>query len=147
MGTFLEIQAKNKLGQYALNYSHQAPVLIDKFGIAFEIHHRLKILPEFKNSDLLTKNLIKYKKEKILFDLPVSVPNHDYAFIHCCHHAISKSKLNIGPTFLNDLMQFNNLISGNILEEAEKSNCKKDVEFGIQMIKYMQGFEITIKLK
>ena len=44
---------------------HISNVLLDKFGTAFEIHHRLKTQPEIKNSDFLAKNLLK-KKENFL---------------------------------------------------------------------------------
>ena len=134
---------KKELSKFDTNYAHQAPVLLDKFGIAFEIHHRLKTQPEVKNSDYLTKNLLKYKKKNSLFGIPVSTPNDNFAFIHCCYHAIRKSKLSIGPTFLNDLMQLKDRIDKDILEDARKSNCEKEVEFGIQISKYLQGMEVV----
>ena len=52
---------------------------------------------------------------------------------------LEKSKLNIGPTFLNDLLQLKDRIDKDILEDARKSNCEKEVEFGIQISKYLQG--------
>jgi len=137
--------SKKELSKFDLNYAHQAPILLDRFGIAFEIHHRLKTQPEVKNSDHLAMNLVKYKKEKILFGIPVSIPNNNFAFIHCCYHAIRKSKLNIGPTFLNDLMQLKDRINEDILEDARKSNCTREVEFGIDISKYLQGMQITNK--
>jgi len=135
--------SKKELSEFDLNYAHQAPILLDRFGIAFEIHHRLKTQPEFKNSDHLAINLIESKKEKILFGMPVSIPNDNFAFIHCCYHAIRKSKLNIGPTFLNDLIQLKDRIDKDILEDARKSNCAREVEFGIHISKYLQGKQIT----
>ena len=133
---------KKELSKFDINYAHQAPVLLDKFGTAFEIHHRLKTQPEIKNSDFLAKNLLKNKKKNFLFGIPASTPNDNYAFIHCCYHAIRKSKLSIGPTFLNDLMQLKDRIDKDILEDARKSNCEKEVEFGIQILKYLQGIEV-----
>ncbi len=141
-GYFFLNSSKKEFLKFNFNYSHQAPILVNKFGIAFEIHHRLKKHAEVKNSDLLAKNLIKYKKEKMLFGMTVSIPNDNFAFIHCCYHAISKSKLNIGPIFLNDLMQFKNRIGKDILEDARKSNCMREVKFGINILKYLQGQHI-----
>ncbi len=134
--------SEKKIRRFNFNYAHQAPILIDRFGIAFEIHHRLKTNSEIKNSDYLTKNLIEDKRKKILFDLPVSIPSDNFAFIHCCYHAICKSKLNIGPIFLNDLMQFENRIDNRVLEYARISNCLKEVELGIEIIKYVRGSDI-----
>tara|TARA_B100000963_G_scaffold353939_1_gene369549 strand:+ start:258 stop:1340 length:1083 start_codon:yes stop_codon:yes gene_type:complete len=141
-GYFFLNSSKKKFLKFNLYYSHQAPILVNKFGIAFEVHHRLKTQPEFKNSDHLEKNLIKAKKEKMLFGMAVSVPNNNFAFIHCCYHAISKSKLTIGPIFLNDLLQFKNRIDKDILADARKSNCLREVELGISILKYLQGLEI-----
>ena len=134
-----------ELHEFNLNYAHQAPILLDSYGIAIEIHHRLKTQPEVNNSDHLAKNLIKFKNEKKLFGLIVSVPNYNFAFIHCCYHAIRKSKLNVGPIFLNDLMQLKNQIDKDILEDARKSNCVKEVEFGIQISEYLQGLQTNNK--
>ncbi len=136
---------KKELDKFDLNYAHQAPVLIDKFGTTFDIHHRLKTQSEFKNSDYLATNLLKLKKEKMLFGMPVSIPNDNFAFIHCCHHAIRKSKLSIGPIFFNDLLQLKNKIDKDILEDARKSNCLREVEFGIDICDYLQGRYTTRK--
>ena len=38
----------NKLDKFNFSYSHQAPILVDKFGTAFEIHHRLKDIQKLK---------------------------------------------------------------------------------------------------
>ncbi len=128
---------EKELAKFNFNYAHQAPILVDRFGVAFEIHHRLKTKSEINNSDYLTKNLTKNKKKETLFGSPVSIPNENFGFIHCCHHAISKSKLNIGPIFLNDLVQFKNIIDVEVLEEAKKSNCLKEVDLGIQIRKFL----------
>ena len=141
-GYFFLNSSKEEFLKFNFNYSHQAPILVNKLGIAFEIHHRLKTKAEVENSDHLAKNLIKSKKEKMLFGMTVSIPNDNFAFIHCCYHAISKSKLNVGPIFLNDLMQFKNRIDKDILEDARKSNCIREVEFGIDMLKYLQSLDI-----
>ena len=134
---------RNKLKKFNFSYSHQAPVLIDKFGTAFEIHHRLKRYPEFKNSDFLAEKLMKSKKEKKIFDLKVSVPSANFAFIHCCYHAIGKGKLNVGPIFLCDLLQFKNIIDDKVLEDAKKANCLKEAKLGLNLLKYLQDFEIS----
>jgi hypothetical protein len=139
--SFLNSHEK-KLAKFNFNYAHQAPILVDKFGVAVEIHHRLKMYSEINNSDYLVKNLIKNKKHKILFDLPVSIPDNNFAFIHCCHHAISKSRLNIGPIFLNDLMQFKNIIDDDVLEDAKKSNCLKEVGLGIQIRNFLLNLPV-----
>ena len=136
---------KDKLNKFDFKYAHQAPILVDRFGIAFEIHHRLKTQPELKNSDFLTENLINHKKEKILFDTSVSIPTDNFAFIHCCYHAINKSKLSIGPIFLNDLMEFKNRINDEILEDARKSNCLKETELGIEILNYINDLNMPIK--
>lgn len=128
-----------ELKKFNFNYAHQAPILVDRFGIAFEIHHRLKTYPELENSDLLTISLKKHKQKKILFNIPVYVPSVNFAFIHCCHHAIQKSKLNIGPIYLNDLMQFKDLVDHQILEDARKSNCLREAKLGIQLFNYLKG--------
>lgn len=141
-GYFFLNSNERKLTKFNFNYAHQAPILVDRFGVAVEIHHRLKTHSEINNSDYLSKHLIINKKEKTLFDLPVSVPDNNFAFIHCCYHAISKSKLNIGPIFLNDLMQFKNIIDVGVLEDAKKSNCLKEVNLGIQIRKYLQDLDV-----
>jgi len=133
----------NKLKDFDFSYSHEAPILLDKFGTAFEIHHRLKRYPEVKNSDHLAKMLMQSKKEKKIFDLKVSVPNENFAFIHCCYHAIGKGKLKVGPIFLCDLLQFKNIIYDKVLEDAKKANCLKEVELGIHLLKYLQDLEIS----
>ena len=132
-----------KLEKFNFNYSHQAPILIDKYGTAFEIHHRLKRYPEVKNCDHLAKNLLHHKKEEKIFNLTVSVPNENFAFIHCCYHAIGKSKLNIGPIFLNDLLQFKNINDHEVLEDAKKANCIKEVNLGISLLRYLKDLDIS----
>lgn len=134
-----------KLTKFNFNYAHQAPILVDRYGVAIEIHHRLKTNPEINNSDHLTKNLIKNKKKRILFNLPVSIPDNNFAFIHCCYHAINKSKLNVGPIFLNDLMEFKNQINNKILDDARKSNCLKETELGIEISNYLHDLCIPNK--
>jgi len=133
----------NKLDKFNFSYSHQAPILVDKFGTAFEIHHRLKRHSEFKNSDHLAKNLMQSKKEKFFCDLAVSIPSENYAFIHCCYHAIGKSKLNIGPIFLNDLLQFKNINDHEVLEDAKRANCIKEVNLGISLLRYLKGHDVA----
>ena len=74
----------------------------------------------------------------------MSVPNENFAFIHCCYHAIEKSKLNIGPIFLNDLLQFKNIIEcDEVLEDAKKANCKKEVSLGICILRYLKDLDIS----
>tara|TARA_B100001939_G_C16914901_1_gene606434 strand:- start:132 stop:1211 length:1080 start_codon:yes stop_codon:yes gene_type:complete len=133
----------NKLKKFNFSFSHQAPILIDKFGTAFEIHHRVKRFPEVKNSDHLAKKLMQSKRKKKIFDLMVNVPNVNFAFIHCCYHAIWKGQLNIGPIFLCDLLQFKNIINDNVLEDARKVNCLKEVELGLNLLRYLQDFEVS----
>ena len=134
---------ERRLTKFNFDYAHQAPILVDRFGVAVEIHHRLKTHSEIINSDYLTKNLMKNKKKKILFGLPLSVPDDNFAFIHCCHHAISKSRLNIGPIFLIDLMQFKNRINEDVLEDAKKANCFNDVVLGTQLYNYLHGISVV----
>tara|TARA_B100001059_G_scaffold236559_1_gene287771 strand:- start:8511 stop:9587 length:1077 start_codon:yes stop_codon:yes gene_type:complete len=133
----------DKLKKFNFSYSHQAPILMDKFGTAFEIHHRLKRYPEVKNSDHLAEKLMQSRREKKIFDLKVSVPSVNFAFIHCCYHAIRKGKLNIGPIFLCDLLQFKNIIDDKVLEDARKVNCLKEVELGLNLLRYLQDFEVS----
>tara|TARA_B100000900_G_C20489352_1_gene678881 strand:- start:226 stop:1146 length:921 start_codon:yes stop_codon:yes gene_type:complete len=142
-GYFFLNSSEKELSKFNFSYSHQAPILIDKFGTAFEIHHRLKRHAESENSDHLAKNLMQNKKEKELFGYKVSTPSNNFAFIHCCYHAIGKSKLNIGPTFLNDLMQFKNIISDEVLVEANKANCLREVKLGINLLKYLHDLDIS----
>tara|TARA_B100001059_G_C17837057_1_gene588959 strand:+ start:5270 stop:6349 length:1080 start_codon:yes stop_codon:yes gene_type:complete len=144
-GYFFLNSNERKLTKFNFNYAHQAPILVDRFGVAVEIHHRLKTYPEINNSDYLSKHLIKNKKEKTLFDLPVSIPDNNFAFIHCCYHAINKSKLNIGPIFLNDLMEFKDQINDKIFEDAKKSNCLKETELGIEISNYLHDLSVPNK--
>lgn len=140
--SFLNSKIK-KFKKFNFSYSHQAPILIDKFGTAFEIHHRLKRYPEVNNSDHLAEKLMQSKREKKIFDLKVSVPSVNYAFIHCCYHAIKKGKLNVGPIFLCDLLQFKNVIDDRVLEDAKKANCLKEVQLGLNILGYLQDFKIS----
>ena len=139
--------SKKELTKFNFNYAHQAPILVDRFGVAFEIHHRLKTKPEINNSDYLTENLLKNKKKETLFNSPVSIPDENFAFIHCCHHAISKSRLNIGPIFLNDLMQFKNITDVKVFEDAKKANCLKEVNLGIQIRKFIENMEVINEIQ
>ncbi len=134
---------KNKLEKFNFGYSHQAPILVDKFGIAFEIHHRLKRYTEIETSDHLAKNLMQFKKDTKLFDFNVSVPSDNFAFIHCCYNAIGKGKLNVGPIFLNDLLQFKNIINDEVLKDARKANCLREVELGLNILGYLQDHKIS----
>lgn len=128
----------NSLEDFNFNYSHQAPILVDKHGVAFEIHHRLKTKPEIKNNDYLALSLLQNKEKKFLFDIPIFCPNINHAFVHCCHHAISKSRLNIGPIFLNDLLQFADKINyQEIYDLAQKTNCERDVDLGIKIQQFL----------
>ena len=133
----------NKLDKFNFSYSHQAPILVDKFGTAFEIHHRLKRHPEVKNSDLLAKKLMQSKQKKKIFDFKVSVPSENSAFIHCCYHAIGKGMLKVGPIFICDLLQFKNIIDDEVLEDAREVNCLKEVELGINLLRYLEDFKIS----
>ena len=112
------------MNKFDFKYAHQAPILVDRFGIAFEIHHRLKTQPELKIRSIRKSN--ETQKKKILFDTLVSIPTGNFAFIHCCYHAINKSKLSIRPMFLNDLMEFKNRISDEILEDRKIKLSKRD---------------------
>ena len=144
-GYFFLNSGLRKLTNFNFNYAHQAPILVDRYGVAFEIHHRLKTKPEINNSDYLTKSLMKNKKKKSLFNLPVSIPDENFAFIHCCYHAINKSRLNVGPIFLNDLMEFKDQINDKILEDARKSNCLKETELGIEISNYLHDLSVLNK--
>ena len=59
------------------------------------------------------------------------------------YHAIGNGKLKVGPTFLCDLLQFKNIIDDEVLEDARKTNCLKEVKLGISLLRYLQGFEIS----